>query len=210
MERIKDQILTMLIEHSRIIYSVISDMGVCYTSWAEDFEKNADNIANKKSKMELSEEEGDSIKIRLIKDFAEAGSQGLHPYITLILRMDNVINTAQEFVEILSYLKYKPNEKMKKLYYKLINNIISMADKLRITIKSMRDNAKDVFQNTTAIHEIENEIDSLFREYLNYLYNETDLDIRILLQIQDSVKVLEELADRIHDIADLIRVLLYQ
>jgi len=210
MKKIKDQIVTMLIEHSRIIYSVISDMGVYYTNWAEDFEKNVDIMETKRSKMQLSEEEGDGIKIRVIKDFSEAGSQGLQPYMSLILRMDNVINSALEFSDILAYLKYKPNDDMKKLYHKLINNIIQMADVLKKTIKSMRDNPDDVFTNTTTIHELENDIDSLFREFLNYLYNNKDLEIGILLQIRDSVKILEELADRIHDIADLIRVLLYQ
>ena len=39
MKKVKDQIITMLLEHSRIIHSVISDMGVYYTNWAEDFEK---------------------------------------------------------------------------------------------------------------------------------------------------------------------------
>ena len=34
--------------------------------------------------------------------------------------------------------------------------------------------------------------------------------MRVLLRIRDSIIVLEELADRIHDIADVIRVLLYQ
>ena len=34
--------------------------------------------------------------------------------------------------------------------------------------------------------------------------------MRKLLRIRDSIVLLEQLADRIHDIADLIRILLYQ
>ena len=42
--KIKGQIITLLIEHSRIIYSVTSDMGVYYSTWAEDLESNKKNL----------------------------------------------------------------------------------------------------------------------------------------------------------------------
>jgi uncharacterized protein Yka (UPF0111/DUF47 family) len=84
-----------------------------------------------------------------------------------------------------------------------------MSDVLKLTIKNLRDNRQEVFNNTTTIHEIENNIDSIFRGFLSDLYSDQNLDIRKLLQIRDSIMTLEELADRIHDIADIIRILLY-
>ena len=53
-------------------------------------------------------------------------------------------------------------------------------------------------------------MDALYRQFLEYLYSNEELDIRNLLRIRDSIVLLEQLADRIHDIADVIRVLLYQ
>ena len=211
MNKIKEQIITMLLEHSRIIYNVISDMGVYYTSWAESYEANKESLEKKRSKMILSEEDADAIKIRIIKEFAEIGAQGMGDYIELVLKMDNVINSALEFVDILTFLKdSKLSDSFKKNYHKLINNIIKMSDVLKLTIKNLRDNRQEVFNNTTTIHEIENDIDSIFRGFLSDLYSDQNLDIRKLLQIRDSIMTLEELADRIHDIADIIRVLLYQ
>lgn len=210
MKKFKEQLITMLIEHSRIIYSVISDMGVYYSSWAGLNGSTRVDLEKKKNKMLLSEEDGDTIKIRLIKEFAEAGAQGLGDYIALVLKMDNVINTAIEFTDLLGSIDKNLNDDIKKRYHKLINSSIEMADMLKKTIKSLRDKPEDVFANTTKIHEIENEIDEVFREFLNYLYNDKNLDVRLLLRIRDSIIVLEELADRIHDIADVIRVLLYQ
>jgi uncharacterized protein Yka (UPF0111/DUF47 family) len=211
MNKIKEQIITMLLEHSRIIYNVISDMGVYYTSWAESYEANKESLEKKRSKMILSEEDADAIKIRIIKEFAEIGAQGMGDYIELVLKMDNVINSALEFVDILTFLKdSKLSDSFKKNYHKLINNIIKMSDVLKLTIKNLRDNRQEVFNNTTTIHEIENNIDSIFRGFLSDLYSDQNLDIRKLLQIRDSIMTLEELADRIHDIADIIRVLLYQ
>jgi uncharacterized protein Yka (UPF0111/DUF47 family) len=209
MQKLKEQIITMLIEHSRIIYSIISDMSVFYSAWAEDFEKNKDNLEKKKTKMILSEEDADAIKIKLIQEFAEAGTQGFGGYIGLILKMDNVINSALEFVDILNYIDYKISEEIKKRYYKLLNKMMEMADVLKSAIKNLRDKPEVVFKDTTTIHEIENEIDLIFREFLNYIYDSSELEIRKLLRIKDSIIILENLADRIHDITDEIRVLLY-
>ncbi len=212
MNKIKEEIITRLIEHSRIIYTVISDMAVYFTTWAEDYESNKDNLEKKKNKMQLSEEDGDSIKIQLIKEFSEAEAQGMGDYMTLVLRMDNLINYPLEFVDMLPKIKLdeKPDKEIKKRYSKLINKIIKMTDVLKSTIKSLRDNRDVVFNNTTTIHEMENEIDTIYRQFLEYLYSNEDLDIRILLRIRDSIVLLEQLADRIHDLTDLIRVLLYQ
>jgi len=210
MQKTKDELITLLIEHSRIIYSVVSDMGVYYSGWNEDYEANKVNLDKKKNKMQLSEEEGDTIKIRLITEFSEAGSQGLGDYITLVLKMDNVINSALEFVDMLSFIDSTISDEIKKRYHNLINSIIKMSDVLKKTIKNLRDKPEEVFNNTTTIHEIENDVDRIYREFLNHLHNDGDLDIRALLRIRDSIFSLEALGDKIHDVADLIRVLNYQ
>ncbi|MFX0042876.1 MAG: DUF47 family protein [Candidatus Hodarchaeota archaeon] len=212
MNKIKEEIITRLIEHSRIIYNVISDMAVFYNTWTEGYEVNKKALEKKKSKMQLSEEDGDSIKIQLIKEFSEAEAQGMGDYMTLVLRMDNVINYPLEFVDMLPNIKLEvtKDKEIKKRYSKLINKIIEMTEVLKSTIKSLRDNPEVVFSNTTTIHEMENEVDMIYRQFLEYLYSNKDLDIRVLLRIRDSIVLLEQLSDRIHDLTDLIRVLLYQ
>ena len=200
----------MLIEHSRVIYSVISDMSVYYSGWAEDYNGNKSNLEKKKAKMQLSEEDADAIKIKLIKDYAEAVPQGLGRYIGLVLKMDNVINNALEFVDVLDSIDSQQiDNQIKKRYQKLLNKIIKMMDILKLAIKNLLDNPTEVFKNTTSIHEIENEIDLTFREFSNYLYGNDNIEIRKLLRIRDSIIILEDLADRVHDIADEVRILLY-
>jgi len=210
----KEEIVSLLVEHSRIMYDVLSDMGVYYNSWAEDYEKNKDTLQKKKNKMQLSEEEADEYKIKLIQNFSEAGTQGLGEYIAFILKLDNVINYPLEFVDMLDNisLKARKYDEIKKRYYKLINQIMEMADILKQTIKNLRDNRDNVYENTVKIHEIENDIDTTYRKFLDYLYSTSNeqLDIRLLLRLRDSIVLLEQLADRIHDLADLIRILLYQ
>jgi len=211
MNKIKEEIIAMLIEHSRIIYSVLSDMGVFYNRWAEDYEKNKASLEKKKNKMQLNEEDADAIKIQLIQNFSESGA-GLGNFISLILKMDNVLNYPLEFVDMLPNIKIiaKDNQEITNRYEKLINKTIEMADVLKSTIKSLRDNPDAVFKNTTTIHELENEIDTIYRQFLEFLYSNEGLDIRILLRLRDSIVLLEQLCDRMHDIADEIRILLYQ
>jgi uncharacterized protein Yka (UPF0111/DUF47 family) len=185
-------------------------MGVFYNRWAEDYEKNKASLEKKKSKMELAEEDADEIKIQLIQNYSESGA-GLGDYISLILKMDNVLNYPLEFVDMLTNIQIegKKNQEIMKRYEKLINKTIEMADILKSTIKSLRDNPDAVFKNTTTLHEIENEVDSIYRQFLEYLYSNEDLDIRQLLRLRDSIVLLEQLCDRMHDIADDIRVLHY-
>ncbi len=207
--KIKDEMITMLIDHSRIIYNVISDMSVFYSGWAENYQGNKKKLDKKKTKMQLSEEDADAIKIKFIKEFGEAGPQGLGGYLSLVLKMDNVINYALEFVDILTFIDVQINDDIKKRYQKLLNKLIQMVDVLKLAIKNLRDNPDEVFNNTTKIHEMENEVDLIFRKFSNYLYKNDELEIRKLLRIKDSIIILENLADRIHDIADEIRILLY-
>lgn len=211
MNKIKEEIVSMLIEHSRIIYSVLSDMGVYYNRWSEDYEKHKSSLEKKKNKMQLNEEDADAIKIQLIQNFSESGA-GLGNFVALILKMDNVINYPLEFVDMLPKIDIDKKffQEIYKRYEKLINKTIEMADVLKSTIKSLRDKPDVVFKNTTRIHEIENEVDSIYRQFLEYLYSNEELDMRILLRLRDSIVLLEQLCDRIHDIADEIRVLLYQ
>jgi uncharacterized protein Yka (UPF0111/DUF47 family) len=211
MDKIKEEVVSMLIEHSRIIYSVISDMGVYYNGWAENYEKNKESLEKKKNKIQLSEEDADAIKIELIQNYSEAGA-GLGRFIALILKMDNIINYSLEFVDMLPKITLiqKTDQDIIKRYDKLINKTIEMANVLKSTIKSLRDKPDVVFKNTTTIHEIENEIDYIYRQFLESLYSNEELDMRKLLRIRDSIHLLENLADRIHDVADDIRVLLYQ
>jgi uncharacterized protein Yka (UPF0111/DUF47 family) len=208
----KQEILTLLIDHSRIIYSVISDMGVYYSSWADDFEKNKEDLEKKKSKMQISEEEADEIKIKLIQDFSDTGASGLGNFINLVLRMDNVINYPLEFVDMLPKIKLEKIllQEIKPHYHKLINNIIEMANALKTVLKYFRDKPDKVFDMTTKIHEYENDIDRLYRQFLEFIYSNEKLEIRDLLRMRDSIVLLEQMADRIHDIADVMRVLLYQ
>lgn len=147
--------------------------------------------------MQFLEEDADEIKIRLLQKYSEAGTHGLGGFLTLILKMDDIFNPALEFVDILAYLNYNIDDEVKKRYKKLINYLLEMANLLKITIKNFLYNPKEVFNNTRHIHEIENVIDLIFLEFLNYICDNPDIQIRTVLKIRDSIMVLEKLSNQI-------------
>ena len=125
--KIKEEIISLLIEHSRIIYSVLSDMAVFYNVWAEEQETS---LEKKRNKMQILEEEADEIKVQIIQGYSEVGA-GYADYIDLTLQMDNVINYPLEFVDMLPKIELdqKIKKEVSKRYHKLINIIIQMTDR---------------------------------------------------------------------------------
>ncbi|MFX0012155.1 MAG: hypothetical protein ACFE9R_17715, partial [Candidatus Hermodarchaeota archaeon] len=178
--KVKEEIITLLIEHSRIMYDVTSDMGVYYSSWAEDFESNKENLEKKKAKMQMSEEEADELKIKLIKNFSEAEAFNMGAYVNLVLRMDVILNYPLEFVDMLTNIKIKGKnaKEIKKRYHKLLNQVLEMVDILKTAIKNLRDKPDVVFENTTTIHELESEIDRTYRQFLEFIYSNVE-DVRV-------------------------------
>lgn len=211
MDKVKNQVIEMLIDHSRIIYSIISDMGVFYVTWAENSKLNKELLEKKLNKLKLDIEEATSIKNQAIKDFTEAVTLISGDYIILFLKMDNLSNIALKFVDLLIYIELNDlNSEMKKIYHKSINTILDMANILKESIKMLRENPSNVIYKINEIHELGNYIDIIFHQFLNYLYQDKDLNIRNLLIIRDTIVTLEQFVDKIHHIAEIIRVLHYE
>ena len=210
-DKIKDQIIEMLIDHSRGIYSIISDMGVFYMPWAENSKLSKETLIKKSNKLKLDIEDAALIKNQIIKEFSEALTLGSGDWIILILKMDNLSNLALKFVDLLIYIEVSDlNSEMKGMYHKSINTILTMANLLKDSIRLLLENPNNVVYNINKIHELGNSIDMIFHQFLHYLYKDKDLNIRNLLIIRDSVITLEQFVDKIHQIAEIIRVLHYE
>ncbi|MFW9989437.1 MAG: hypothetical protein ACFFC3_12340 [Candidatus Odinarchaeota archaeon] len=211
MEKIKKEIIEMLVNHSRIIYSIISDMGVFYIAWAKNSKINKEKLEKKLNKLKFDIEEAASIKNQIIENFSEVGTLGSGEFITLILKMDNLSYLALKFVDLLMYIDLNDvKPEMKEIYHKSINTILQMVELLKESIKLLLLNPNKINYNINKIHELANSIDIIFHQFLNYLYQDKDLNFRNLLIIRDSVITLEQFIDKIHHIAEIIRILHYE
>ncbi|MFX1380101.1 MAG: hypothetical protein ACFFCM_14890 [Promethearchaeota archaeon] len=211
MNKIKDQLLMVLIDHSRILYSIISDMGVFYITWAKESKFSSEKLESKLNKLKLDIDDATSLKNQTIKDFSEGIALGLGDYILLLQKMDNLSNLALKFVELLMYIELNDlNNEMKEMYHKSLNIILEMVQLLKESIKLLIKTPNKTIYRINEIHELVNSIETIFHRFLNYLYKDKDLNIRNLLIIRDSVITLEQFVDKIHHIAEIIRVLNYE
>jgi hypothetical protein len=210
-DKIKDQIIEMLIEHSRAMYSILSDMGVFYVAWAEKSKSNKEKLEKKAIKLKFDIEEAASIKNQTIKKFSEVITLGSGDWLILIQKMDNLSNLALKFIDLLIYIELRNvDSEMKRMYHKSINEILEMVKLLGESIKLLRENHSNVIFNINKIHELGNSIEIIFHQFLHYLYKDKDLEIRNLLIIRDSVVTLEQFVDKINHLAEIIRVLHYE
>ncbi|MFX1327867.1 MAG: hypothetical protein ACFE91_06955 [Promethearchaeota archaeon] len=210
-DKIKDQLIEILIEHSRAMYSIISDMGVLYVTWAENSKSNKGILEKKTNKLIIDIEDASLIKNQAIKDFSEAITLGLGDWIILIQKMDNLSNLASKFIDLLMYIELRDvNSDINKMYHISINNILEMAKLLKESLKILRENPSNVIFNINKIHDLSNSTDMLFHQFLHYLYKDKELEIRNLLIIRDTVVTLEQFVDKINHIIEIIRVLHYE
>ncbi|MFX1277168.1 MAG: hypothetical protein ACFE9Z_02035 [Promethearchaeota archaeon] len=210
-DKIKNQLIDILIEHSRVMYSIMSDLGVFYVTWAENSKKNRKLLEKKATKLKFDIEDAALIKNQVIKDYSELISLGSGDWVILIQKMNNLSNKASRFIDLLIYIELRNvDSEMKRMYHKSINKILEMVELLKESIKLLRENPRNVIFNINKIHELENFTDTILHQFLNYLYKSKELEIRNLLIIRDSVVTLEQFVDKINHIAEIIRVLHYE
>ncbi|MFX1303792.1 MAG: hypothetical protein ACFE9X_10570 [Promethearchaeota archaeon] len=201
----------MLIEHSRAMYSIMSDMGVFYVNWVENSKSNKEILEKKAIKLKFDIEKATSIKNQTIKDFSELVTFGSGDLVILLQKMDNLSNLTLKFVDLLMYIELgKVDSEMKRMYHKSINEILEMVKLLKESIKLLRENPNNIIFNINKIHELANSTDKIFHQFLHYLYKDKDVELRNLLIIRDSVITLEQFVDKINHIAEILRVLHYE
>jgi uncharacterized protein Yka (UPF0111/DUF47 family) len=210
-DKIKDQLTEMLMEHSRAIYSIMSDIGVIYVAWVENSKSNKEILEKKVIKLKFDIEDATSIKNQTIKEFSELLTLGSGDWVILLQKMHNLSDLALKFIDLLMYIELRDvDSEIKRLYHKSINDILEMAKLLKESIKLLREDPRNVIFDINRIHELSNSTDIILHQLLHYLYKDKDLEIRNLLIIRDSVVTLEEIVDKLNHIAEIIRVMRYE
>jgi len=207
LNQLKHQVIEILIEHMRITMNSMKEMHLFYKLWTEARDKK--EINEKKEEINHLEEQADELKIRIIKKFAEAESQGLSTLLDLVLKTDGILNYINEFTDRILYIDKKLSKNINKRINSIIKKSIEMGEALTWAIKSLLGPREKAFDTSKKLHLLEHEIDSKYRDFENYLYNSTDLDVITILKVKGAVQKIEEMADLIENIADLIRIIAY-
>ncbi|MFX1258254.1 MAG: DUF47 family protein [Promethearchaeota archaeon] len=182
-------------------------------NFAEKSEVDKLDLENKKNKMLSELQEADSIKNKVIRDFSEIIIIGIDTrnYISLILKMQNLLNYALKFVENLEYIDFKIlNMVFKQKYHKILDNIIQMALLMKETMKWVQNNPSGVIPDINKMHQVSENTEQLIRTIMSLIFIDNDLKVRDLVLIFSSIKIIESILDKINHIADNIRILYYE
>ncbi len=207
LNQLKHQVIEILIEHVRITMNSMKEMHLFYKLWTEARDKK--EINEKKEEINNLEEQADELKVRIIKKFAEAESKGLSTLLDLVLKTDGILNYINEFTDRILYIDKKLSKNINKRINSIIKKSIEMGEALTWAIKSLLGPREKAFDTSKKLHLLEHEIDSEYRDFENYLYDSTDLDVITILKVKGAVQKIEEMADLIENIADLIRIIAY-
>lgn len=207
MNQIKYKVIEILIDHVRIVKQSLIEMHIFYNAWIEGTDKK--KLNEKKREISKLEEDGDKLKISVIKKFAEAESHGLGKLLELALKTDGILNYINEFTDRLIYIETNLPDNIHKKINKILKKSIKMGEVLTTAIKSLLDPPEKAFNASTQVHILEHEIDAQYREFENNLYDNKDLEISNILKIKTAVLKIEQMADHIENIADLIRIISY-
>lgn len=182
-------------------------MHLFYKLWTEPRDKK--EINEKKEEINHLEEQADELKARIIKKFAEAESQGLSTLFDLVLKTDGILNYINEFTDRILYIDKRLSKNINKRINSIIKISIDMGEALTWAVKSLLGPREKAFGTSKKLHLLEHEMDSQYRDFENYLYNSTDLDVITILKVKGAVQKIEEMGDLIENIADLIRIIAY-
>lgn len=207
LHQLKHQVIEILIEHVRITMNSMKEMHLFYKLWTEARDKK--EINEKKEELNHLEEQADELKVRIIKKFAEAESQGLSTLLDLVLKTDGILNYINEFTDRILYIDKKLSKNINKRINSIIKKSIEMGEALTWAVKSLLGPREKAFDTSKKLHLLEHEIDSEYRDFENYLFDSTDLDVITILKVKGAVQKIEEMADLIENIADLIRIIAY-
>jgi uncharacterized protein Yka (UPF0111/DUF47 family) len=201
----QSELINLLIDHSRIFYSVISDMAVYFLNYVTG---NKQELEQKRAKMQLEMEDADLIKNHLIQDFSDIKLFGLGDYISLIIKLDNILDDALRFIETLNIIDFNSlNSNLQREYQTIVNNILKISALTKEAIRSLEDIPETLIFDINEIHQLSSTIEDLIHRFMTHLFNNDDIDLKTTVVILSAIRVLEAILDKINHITDVMRVL---
>lgn len=201
-------IINYIIEHSTYIDISIRELAKCIIAWIEN---NKEGIINATKTVDRAENDANDLKIKVVNRVSQ-GQASLHrtDFLRLILQMDAIpdyIEGASSRTLLLSeHSNYKPDPELSAKIRELLENIIKMGSNLKLTVKSIIDNPGKTTKYCAKIDEGEEKIDTSYRAIESYLLN-SEIDIKLILQIKNIMWHIEEAGDYIHEVGDSIRII---
>ena len=202
------KILRKMAEHVLHIDNTIRDMVKYIYAWLDN---DKDTMEKTMKRVKLSETEANKDKIALMEMISQAqASLRRSDFIRLTLRTDMIADIVEGAASRISRIKkdFTPDKKLASFIKPLADSILAMGGHFKSAIKSLLEgNIKQTPKYLDKIDATEEEIDNAYRNCEAYLFD-SDLDIKLVMQIRSAMYQIEDAGDRAHYASDHIRILL--
>ncbi len=195
-------------EHVLHIDNTIRSMTKYVHSWLDN---DRDTMEKTLKRVKQSELDANKDKLALMEMISLAQSS-LHrsDFIRLTLRTDMIADIVEGAVSRINRIKatFVPDKMLAPYIKTLADAILAMGGHFKSAIKSLLEgNIKQTPKYLDKIDSTEEEIDTAYRNCEAYLF-ESNLDIKLVMQIRSAMYQIEEAGDRAHYASDHIRILL--
>lgn len=202
------KILRKISEHVLKIDQTIREMTKYVLSWL-----NNDKEAMNKAIIRVKQAELDANNVKLtLMDMISQDQASLRrsDFIRLTLRADMIADIVEGAASRISRIKesFVPDKELASYIKPLADAILAMGGHFKSAIKSLVEGTiKQTPKYLDKIDSTEEEIDTAYRNCEAYLFD-SNLDIKLVMQIRSALYQIEEAGDRAQYAADHIRILL--
>jgi uncharacterized protein Yka (UPF0111/DUF47 family) len=202
------KILRKMAEHVLHIDNTIRSLTKYILAWLEN---DHDIMEKALKRVKQSETDANKDKIALMDMISQAqASLRRSDFIRLTLRTDMIADIAEGAASRISRIKkeFIPDKKLASFIKPLAETILEMGGLFKSAIKSLLEgNIKQTPKYLDKIDKTEELIDTAYRNCEAYLFD-SELDIKLVMQIRAAMYQIEEAGDRAHYASDHIRILL--
>ena len=202
------KILRKMGEHVLHIDNTIRSMTKYVHAWLDNDQETMEKTLTRVKQSEL---DANKDKLALMDMISQAqASLRRSDFIRLTLRTDMIADIVEGAASRISRIKkdFTPDKKLASFIKPLADSILEMGGLFKSAIKSLLEgNIKQTPKYLDKIDKTEEEIDTAYRNCEAYLFD-SDLDIKLVMQIRSAMYQIEEAGDRAHYASDHIRILL--
>jgi len=202
------KILRKMAEHVLHIDSTIRNMTKYIHAWLDN---DRETMEKTLTRVKQSELEANKDKLVLMDMISQAqASLRRSDFIRLTLRTDMIADIVEGATSRISRIRedFVPDKDLAVYIKTLADAILVMGGHFKSAIKSLLEGTiKQIPKYLNKIDATEEKIDTAYRNCEAYLF-ESDLDIKLVMQIRSAMYQIEEAGDRAHYASDHIRILL--
>ena len=207
MDRMEKIVFKTLEEQSKIISRSFKEMGIAITAYFK-----GDDETLQKSVLKIRSHETQSIKLKHqnLETVAQAVSIYRSDFFRLVMKMNEVqANQAGSTVR-LAKIRYnpRPDDKMIPKFQTLVEVFVKMGDTLHNLMKKLGEDMHSAAKFCNRLDEIEDNVDTIYRDLHGHLYNRADIPLRIIMQYLSVAKHIEEACDSCASVGDSVRIIL--